>query len=236
MKKNILYTMLFAAATFAFVSCSDEESEGRSRITYYPTIELEGANPLVVAKGSTYKDPGYVSVMGGQDVSDKVIITGLPDTNVSGDYTVKYTTAKNSDGFDATATRRVIVADQADAVEGLYMVSADSYRLRSGAKVAYGASYPIVVLNEGDGTYFVDDMLGGWYYYRAGYGVNYAMASYISVAADGTVSLLESEVPGWGDSHDDFTGSFDAATGTFTMTTVYAGMDFVQTWVKQTIE
>ena len=225
--------MALAVASLALTSCSDETSEGKSRITYYPTIEIEGEDPYLVAKGTTYTDPGYVSIMGGQDVSDKVTVTGLPDTNKSGDYTVTYTTTKNEDGFGATATRRVIVADANDPVEGLYWVAPNSYRVRAGANVAYGGSYPIVVLNNGDGTYTADDMLGGWYYYRAGYGKNYAMKAVFSVADDGTVTLLGSTVPGWGDSHDDYTGSFDAATGTFTMNTVYADMDFVQTWVKQ---
>lgn len=233
MKKNIVYAMLFAAATFMMASCGDKDSEGRSRITYYPTIELEGDNPCVVAKGAAYKDPGYVSLMGGEDVTDQVVLSGVPDTNKSGDYTVTYTTAKNEDGFGATTTRRVIVADASDPVEGLYWVSPASYRLRAGAQVAYGGSYPVVVMKRADGNYGVDDMLGGWYYYRAGYGVRYAMQGVIAVAADGTVSLLGSAVPGWGDSHDDFTGTFDAATGTFTLNTVYAGMDFVQIWVKQ---
>lgn len=233
MKKNIFYTMLFAAAMFTLASCSDDESEGKSRITYYPTIELKGDDPYLVAKGSTYQDPGYESIMGGQDVSDKVTVTGIPNTAQSGDYTVSYTTVKNDDGFDASAKRRVIVADANDPIEGLYWIDPSSYRLRQGAKKAYGAAYPLVVMNNGDGTYSVDDLLGGWYYYGSGYGKNYAMAATISVADDGTVTLLKSAVPGWGDAHDDFSGTFDAATGTFEMTTVYAAMDFVQTWVKQ---
>ncbi len=234
MKKNIFFaTILALAAPFVLTSCGDEESEGLSRITYYPTIELEGDNPYVVAKGAAYKDPGYVSIMGGQDVTDKVVITGIPDTNKSGDYTLTYNTAKNEDGFGASTTRRVIVADANDAVEGLYWVSPASYRLRAGAQVAYGGTYPVVVINNGDGTYSCDDMLGGWYYYRAGYGVNYAMQGVFSVADDGTVTLLEGSVAGWGDGPDGYTGTFDAATGTFTMNTVYAGMNFIQTWNKQ---
>lgn len=234
MKKNILFaTMLAMAAPLVLTSCSDDESEGKSRITYYPTIEIQGDDPYLAAKGSTYQDPGYVSIMGGVDVSDQVTVTGLPNMNKSGDYTVTYTTVKNEDGFDASATRRVIVADPNDAVEGLYWVSPASYRLRQGAQVLYGGSYPVAVFNNGNGTYSADDMLGGWYYYRAGYGVRYAMAASFSVADDGTVTLLSGYVPGWGDGPDDYTGTFDAATGTFTMTTVYAGMDFVQTWVKQ---
>lgn len=233
MKKNIFYTMLFAAAMFTMTSCGDDESEGKSRITYYPTIEIKGDNPLIVAKGSSYEDPGYTSLMGGEDVSDQVTVSGLPDTSKSGLYTVRYTTAKNADGFDASTTRRVVVADPNDAVEGLYMLDASSYRVRDGAQVPYGDSYPVVVLAKSDGNYSVDDMLGGWYCLRAGYGTRYAMKATISVAEDGTVELLESEVPGWGDSHDDFTGTFDAATGTFSLNTMYAGMDFIQTWVKQ---
>ena len=233
MKKNFIYTTLLTLASFMLASCGDEESLGLSRITYYPTIEIQGANPLLNAKGSQYTEPGYISLLNGEDVTDKVVVTGLPDTNVSGDYTVKYTTVKNEDGFGASASRRVIVADANDPVEGLYWVQPDSYRDRAGTQVKYNSTYPIVILNNGDGTYSVDDMLGGWYYYRAGYGSSYGMQGIISIDANGAVSLLESIVPGWGDSHSDFTGSFDASTGTMTLKTVYAEMYFIQTWIKQ---
>ena len=67
MKKNIIYTMLFAAAAFILTSCGDDESAGFSRITYYPTIDLEGGSTIFVTKGSTWKDPGYTSMMGTED-------------------------------------------------------------------------------------------------------------------------------------------------------------------------
>lgn len=233
MKKNILFAMLLALVAFTLTSCGDDESEGKSRITYFPTIDLLGDNPYVSPKGSPYQDPGFVSIMGGEDVSDKVTVTGIPNTSKSGDYTVTYTTIENEDGFGASTTRRVIVADANDPIEGLYWVTPDSYRVRAGANVKYGGSYPVVVFNNGNGTYSADDMLGGWYYYRAGYGVMYAMKATFTVADDGTVTLLEGHVPGWDDDFEDYTGTFDAATGTFKMNTVYAEMDFVQTWVKQ---
>ncbi|MBO4487473.1 MAG: DUF5012 domain-containing protein [Bacteroidaceae bacterium] len=236
MKKNILYTMLFVAAAFVMVSCGDDDSAGKSRITYYPTIELTGGSYYVADKGSTWEDPGYTSIMGGEDVSDQVTISGNVDTSKPGLYTLTYTTAKNEDGFGASTTRTVIVADPNDPVEGLYWNSSDSYRIRQGAEVKYGNEYPVVVLSNGDGTYDVDDMLGGWYCYRAGYGSDYAMGATISVA-DGTVTLEDGYVPGWDDGPDEgFEGTFDAATGTFTLTTKYANMDFVQTWVKQVKE
>lgn len=225
--------MLIALAAFTFASCSDDDSEGKSRITYYPTIELLGDASMQVDKGTAYVEPGYTSTLNGEDVSDKVTVTGTVDTSKSGVYTLTYTTTKNDDGFTASATRTVIVLDPNSAVEGFYLNSPTSYRLRQGAQVAYGSAFELLVIDNGDGTYSVDDLLGGWYRDRAGYGDNYAMEALISIDGSGTVTLLQSYVPGWGDSHDDFTGTFDAATGTFNLDVVYAAMNFVQTWVKE---
>lgn len=236
MKKYIFFAALLALTSFGLSSCSDNETEGLSRITYYPTIEIKGESPLLWAKGTAFVEPGYISLMNGEDVSSQVTVRSDVDTNQSGDYTITYTTPKNSDGFSASVRRRVVVFDKSDAVEGLYWLDPSSYRVRDGENTLYGDSYPIVIMNNGDGTYSVDDMLGGWYYYRAGYGSDYGMLSTIKVATDGTITLDKSYVPGWADSHDAFKGTFDAATGTITMTVTYAKMDFVQTWVKQTIE
>lgn len=229
--------MLFAAAVFMFASCGDDDSAGKSRITYYPTIELLGGSYYLADKGSTWEDPGYTSVMGGVDVSDKVTIKGNVDTSKPGLYTLTYSTAKNEDGFGASTTRTVVVADANDPIEGLYWNSKDSYRIRAGAEVKYGSEYPVVIFSKGDGTYSVDDMLGGWYCFRAGYGTDFAMGAIITVAEDGTVTLEDGYVPGWQDGPDEgFEGTFDAKTGKFTLNTKYADMDFVQTWVKQVKE
>ena len=233
MKKNFVYTLFIALASLAMASCSsDDASAGKSRITYYPTIEIVGDDPIIVAKGSAFNDPGCISFMNGEDVSKKVTVSGSVDTNTSGKYTLTYNSVKNPDGFGSSVTRDVLVLDPNSPYEGLYFCKANSYRVRQGAQVAYGADYPVLVLDNGDGTVDVDDLLGGWYCQRAGYGSDYAMYAVLAIAEDGTVNCLLSSVPGWGDSHDDYTGTFDAATGTFTMNTVYAGMDFVQTWEK----
>ena len=234
MKKNIIYTMLFAAASFCLASCSDDESEGKSRITYYPTIELKGGDFYMVEKGKAYTDPGYVSIMGGEDVTDQVTVTGSVDTSKSGLYTLTYTTAKNSDGFGASTSRTVLVADPNDAAEGAFMNQASGTRVYNGNTVAYGSNFLVVVVNNGNGTYSVDDLFGGWYCQRAGYGSNYAMGGVIKIADDGTITLVDSLVPGWGDSLDDLTGTFDAATSTYSLVAVYNKntMFFNQTWVK----
>lgn len=228
--------MLFAVAAFMLTSCGDDESAGKSRITYYPTIELQGGNPYLVAKGSTWKEPGFTSFMGGEDVSSLVTITGTVNTAESGDYTLNYATAKNDDGFSSSTSRRVIVADADDPIEGLYWVDKKSYRLSGGKEGEYPSSFPVIIFNNGDGTYSVDDLLGGWYYYGRSYGIDYAMGANITVADDGVVTINEAGVPGWGNSYDAYNITFDKESGTFTMTVTYAAMDFVQTWVKQQVE
>lgn len=233
MKKNVLYTMLFAVVALLVTSCGDKETEGKSRFTYYPTIELEGDTYLVWDKGTPFVDPGYVSTMNGEDVTAEVMVSGTPDVNKSGIYTMTYTTKKNDDGFDASASRTVVVLDPNSAVEGFYLTQPDSYRTYNGNEVAFGNAFEILVIDNGDGTLYVDDLFGGWYCQRAGYGTKYAMGGTISLAADGTVGLISSLVPGWGDGLDDLTGSY--ADGVFTVDAVYNGftMHFYQTWVKE---
>ena len=233
MKKNVLYTMLFALVALMVTSCGDKKSEGLSRFTYYPTIELEGDSYLVWDKGTAWQEPGYSSTLNGEDATGEVTVSGTPDVNTSGIYTVTYTTKKNEDGFDASATRTVVVLDPNSTIEGFYLTQPDSYRNRQGTEVAYGASFEILVIDNGDGTVFVDDLLGGWYCQRAGYGTNYALYGTLAIGEDGTLTCLESHVNGWGDSHDDLTGTYDAASGVFQLDCIYAGMNFVQTWVKE---
>ena len=230
MKKNIFYTMLIAMVTLLVTSCGDEESEGKSRFTYYPTIELEGDSYLVWDKGTAWQEPGYNSTLGGEDVTSEVTVSGTPDVNKSGVYNITYTTKKNDDGFNASATRTVVVLDPNSAIEGFYLNQASSNRNGT----AYGKDYEVLVIDNGDGTITTDDLLGGWYCQRAGYGTKYAMQGKLALAADGTLTLISSYVPGWGDGLDSFEGSFDAATNTINFVCVYAGtLTFTETWVKE---
>ncbi len=222
--------MLFALVALVMTSCGDKKSEGLSRITYYPSIQLKGDSYLVWEKGVAYEEPGYVSELNGEDVTSQVTVSGAVDVNKSGIYTLTYTTVKNSDGFDASASRTVVVLDSSSAIEGFYMNQATSNRNGT----AYGKNFQVLVIDNGDGTISVDDLLGGWYCQRAGYGTKYAMSGVLGVAEDGTLTLIDSYVPGWGDGLDSFEGKFDAATSTINFVCVYAGsLTFTETWVKQ---
>ena len=223
---------MLAMVSFALTSCGDKDSEGKSRFTYYPVLELDGDEYMVVDKGSTFQDPGFSATLNGEDVSSQVTVNSNVNTGKSGIYTVVYSIV-NSDGISDSAKRTVVVLDPNNAVEGFYLVTPTSYRLRQGAQVAYGRAFEILIIDNGDGSYDIDDMLGGWYCQRAGYGTKYAMEATITIADDGTVDCIYNYVPGWGDGLDDFEGTFDAATSTFQINAVYAAMNFVQTWVKE---
>ena len=232
MKKNIFFVMLVAMVGLVLTSCGDKDSEGQSRFTYYPLLELEGDDYMVVDKGTTFQDPGFTATLNGEDVSNQVAVNSNVNMAKSGVYTIVYSIV-NSDGITANAKRTVVVLDPNSAIEGFYLTQADSYRVSKGAQVAYGSDFEILIIDNGNGTYDVDDMLGGWYCQRAGYGSNYAMEATFAIEADGTVKCLYNYVPGWGDGLDDFEGTYDAATSTFQIKAVYAAMDFVQTWVKE---
>lgn len=225
--KKILNISLIALMALLFVGCQELTTEGVTRITYYADIQLQGDATIVHQKGTQFEDPGFVAVLNGEDVSSQVNVSSNVDVNKSGVYTVSYAFT-NEDGFTASAKRSVIVLDLTDPVEGFYLTDPNSYRLNSaGAKTAWGAEFELLVTSNGDGTYEFDDLLGGYYCQRAGYGSAYAMPGTVSIADDGTMELVAGGgVAGWGDAYDAFSGSFDAASSTFTFTTSYAGMDF----------
>ena len=223
MKKNILLIAALALLAFGFTSC-EKKSAGHTSITYYAEIVLEGGD-MILAKGSTYVEPGYSAIMAGKDVTDQVKVDGAVNTAASGVYVLTYSMV-NADGFASSASRTVVVLDPADPIEGYWACDPASFRLNAntGAEVAYGYPFEILILSDPRGVYYVDDLLAGWYCQRAGYGTNYAMQAYIGVAADGAISLLQSYVPGWGDTADALDdGLFDPAKGTISYKLTYAG-------------
>jgi hypothetical protein len=233
MKTRILSMIMLLMAVFSLSSC-DKDTEGLTRVTVYPIITLEGGETVTVQKGTAYVEPGYTSTMNGEDVSSGVTVTGEVNTNKSGVYYLTYNTVKNSDGFGASATRKVVVLDLNDAIEGFYLNKANGNRVYGGKTTAYGSDYEILIINNGDGSYNVSDLFGGWYDKRADYGSAYAMVGDIKVAADGSVSLVNSLVEGWGDSLVDFSGTWKKDEKTFSVVAVYAnGMTFNETWVKE---
>lgn len=233
MKIKLFITMAFVGIAMIFNSCTDDSTEGLTRITYYPELTLEGDKTLYLDKGASFTEPGYTAILNGEDVSNQVEISTNLNTNQSGIYTISYS-IMNADGFSSSASRKIIVTDPNDAIEGVYNTDPSSYRLYNGAQVAYGRSFEILILNNGDGTYSVDDLLGGWYCQRAGYGSNYAMKGIISVSADGSIEMLASYVPGWGDTATGMTdGQFENGTITWNLEYTDYPFYFIVTMYKR---
>ena len=73
--------MALAASVVSLSSC-EKETEGKTRITYYPTIELQGDETVYVNKGDSYVEPGYTSFLNGEDVSSQVTVVSDVDENI----------------------------------------------------------------------------------------------------------------------------------------------------------
>lgn len=234
MRTKIFNFVLLVASILTLGSCGDKSTEGLTRITYFPVITLQGESEMVIGKGSSYTDPGYVCTLNGEDLSSQVTVNGTVNTSKSGKYNLSYITPNNADGFGASASRTVFVFDLNNPVEGFYGITPSSFREYGGKTVAFGKETRIYVLDNGDGTYFVSCLLGGWYEQRANYGERYAMTGNIAIAADGTISLVDSYIAGFGDSLVGLSGNYDKATGKMTINCEYvSGMKFNMTWIKK---
>lgn len=221
MKKIFLYGLLFFTASLGLTSCSKDQHTD-TRVTNYIILTINGDEVVYVNAGDTYVDAGCKAEAAGQDVSDKVVTTNPVDTKVIGPYTVTYK-ATNEDGFSSSANRYVYVGEPLVGT-----VSPGSYRQTAAGAVTKWSGYDIDMLTDGNGKYWVEDLLGGYYEQRAGYGSAYSMKGFLQVNADNTVDLVGGgDVAGWGDHYDDFKdGKYDPATKTISYDVVYAGMDF----------
>lgn len=217
--------MVVGLALMTLGSCS-KDTEGLTGITYYPVIELEGPVNEVAIAGVPFVDPGYSASLNGEDITSQVQISTNMDLNnpQPGYYSIVYS-ATNSDGFSASAVRSVIVAENDDPVSGFYKTNGDSFRDYNGT-VYYGG-YPVIVYANGDGTFFISDLLAGWYQYRAGYGSNYALQGVLGIDENGDIELIDSYLIGWGDSANELIdGKFDQEAGTIKYIVSYTDYPF----------
>ena len=230
MKKNILFMTMLAMAGFTLSSCSDKETEGTSRITTYAVLELNGDAYETVQLGSSYNDPGCTAKMGDEDVTDKIVTDGAVNTNKLGYYDLSYRVI-NADGFAATASRTVAVVDKANFASPYFAES------QYGSRHFYNA--PIAIEDNGDGTYTIEDLAGGFYSYGRypGYdamGYDFFLDATLSLNADNTINLVECNGDNWywGDPMTLTSGTYDPATGTVTLVLDFGGTPMYVTLTK----
>ena len=217
--KNIKYLAMVALVALSLSSC-DKDTEGLTDITYYPVITLNGGD-VILKLGENYVDPGYSADLNGEDVTSQVVVTNNIDNTTFGSYKVNYS-VKNSDGFSATESRNVFVCNPGH-IDNLYFGES-----QYGSRHYYNA--PIKVLDNGDGTYTVDDILGGFYCYGRypGYLGVYDFFADAVIHLDGDNVILD-EVGSW--YFDAYPisiveGKYDAEAETFTFDLDFDGDPF----------
>lgn len=154
--------------TLMLVSCSKEDSQNVSTITYYPEFQLLGDEVIFLDKGQEFVDPGVIATEGDTEIPFTTTITGkyrggtTLDTNVVDIYQIVYT-ATNQDGFSGSVTRTVYVVETGDmvtSIAGLYT----STVFRNGTSgAAYTNMEYVLVWENADGSFQTSDAFSGWY-------------------------------------------------------------------------
>ncbi|HPU99104.1 MAG TPA: DUF5011 domain-containing protein, partial [Candidatus Hydrogenedentes bacterium] len=79
-----------------------------------PTLTLLGDNPVEIAAGTDWIEPGYTATDSrGQDLTNRVTVSGAVDTATPGTYTLEYRLDWNGQN-PVRATRTVIVTEASD--------------------------------------------------------------------------------------------------------------------------
>ena len=211
---------IFLLVLVPIIQSCDKESEDHSFTTYYPTLELKGDESVSVIYGEDYNDPGCFAEVNGNDVSSDVEITTDFQKNEYGIFTVNYKIT-NADGYLATSSREIVVINPNDKVSQGYITITNT---RDDIDVEYTTS--ILFNYQGPNTYYISDLLGGFYSQGRGYGNDYALPGTIKIEDDGTVSLLNSGTCAFGGAASNVSGTYDLENKTFSIKTTYLGYNF----------
>ncbi len=205
--KKIVY-LLLVAGTFFLASCS-QDSEGVSKVTTYCTFDMNGDQVTYHVVGTPFTDPGCTAYEG-EEVVDVTTKSNV-DANKSGLYTIVYS-AVNSDGFSASTVREVIVYYPNDDIMGNWSASI----VRNGS--TNRGPYTLELIPFSENTFYIPDLLGGWYWYGSGYGATYAFPALVQFDDSNTLSIVSAYKSAWGSVGQFVVGSvvptLDTTTGT----------------------
>lgn len=174
--KKIIYLFIILIGV-SFTACK-ESTEGISKVTTYATMTLNGDDPLFWNLGTTFVDPGCVAIEGTTDISSSITTASDININSLGRYTITYNVL-NSDGFAATKTRTVYVCNTSDTRNGYYKSSIK--RSYNGGAYTSRGTYSILILGNGSNQLWVEDLIGGWYWYGSGYGIAYSTSGKVNL-------------------------------------------------------
>ncbi|MDH5399989.1 MAG: DUF5011 domain-containing protein [Cyclobacteriaceae bacterium] len=228
--KSILFLLLMP---LLFGCKGDLETEGISRITYFPDFEMEGDALIIISPGESFTDPGIKAFENGVELSVSSSVTGRFSGYKGGavgtepdEYIITYE-AVNADGFPGMASRTVIAVNTGDfapSIEGIY--SATTTR-------STGESYSgirVLIWNTGGNTYEISHGIGGFYGGGRNYGDGYlARGGTITIndIGAGDFSFGQMQFPIWGNTVDITDMTIDVATRTISYSTL---ADFGGVW------
>ena len=221
---------MLCSTVFAFTSCNDDEDQlTDTRVTHYATIELLGDEFIKMNLGDPWVEPGYTATEGSEDITSKVKVTGTVDTSTPGYYELNYS-AMNKDNFSASVSRTVMVINPNGLASAYFGES------QYGSRHYYDA--PITIYDNGNGTYTIDDLAGGFYCYGRypGYEPTYDfhLEAVIKLNADNTIELVSCNGDDWywGDPISITSGTYDPATGKVTLVEEFSGTPMYVTLTK----
>ncbi len=201
MKNNkfiLIVALLFMA--LGMYNCT-KDTEGVSKTTTYAVLTMKGAADTVIAKGSTWTDPGIIVSTG-----DPYTITGTVNTATAGRYLLVYN-ASNVDGFASKINRTVWVVGVTGSATPNF---AGTYTGGRGTLYSRDKGDGSVTLTKTSiaGVYYCSDMFARYYEVYKGYGLDYRCPGVIRINADSTFDNAAVNFPSpWGDAF------FTAATG-----------------------
>ena len=149
------------------VGCNNDlETEGISRITYFPEFELEGEDFYFLNEGESFVDPGITVFEQGTEIPFTSTFngrySGYSGSAIGTDpdqYTLTYN-AVNRDGFAASASRTIIAINTGDlvtSIEGAYL--SDPVRING---VSYEPSI-VLIWEVEPNVYEISCSVGGFY-------------------------------------------------------------------------
>jgi hypothetical protein len=228
MKNKLIFLTVIALAAIGFMSCDKDASAGLTRVTYYPIITVLGDEVTVIDKGDTYTDLGVYAELNGEDVSSQVETVSNVNTADIGIYTVSYKVT-NTDGFSAVATRTVFVVDRNSLASAYFGES------QYGAHHYYDA--PIIIKDNGNGTYTIDDLAGGFYFWGRypGYEPTYDFHCEAILSLSSTTITLNGYAGSWywaPDFPSITSGTYNPQTGVVTLVLDFSGTPMYVTLTK----
>lgn len=114
----LLSSIVLVAFAVQFIGCNPED-------TTKPVITLIGDQTMVHTLNATFTDPGATAVDDEDgDLTASITTTGTVNKDLAGTYVITYTVS-DAAGNTATATRNVLVKNQAEILNGAYSVIDD---------------------------------------------------------------------------------------------------------------